>query len=56
MTIDEALKHPLFDEIRDEKDYDFPEQSNVDISLPSDMTLDQIKEKLRNEILIYRIN
>ena len=47
MNIDEALNHPLFDEIRDEKDYDFKEEDDLDLFLPSDMPMEDIKSKLK---------
>jgi serine/threonine protein kinase len=46
LTIDEALRHPIFDQLRNEKDYDFHDNENFELFLPSDMTMEEIREKL----------
>lgn len=40
MTIDEALSHPIFDGIRNPKDYEFSNEINFDLFLPSEMPLE----------------
>lgn len=56
MTVNEALTHSLFDNIRNEGDYNMmeEEESDIDLSLPSDMAIEDIKKKLKEEILFYQ--
>lgn len=55
MTVDDALKHPMFDSIRDESEYDFTgEVEHVPYEpLPSNISYEEIIEKIRNQIMIF---
>ncbi len=54
MTIDEAIQHRIFDGIRNMADFDFPEGDEFDICLPSEMPIEQIKQRMDQEINYYR--
>ena len=51
MTIDEAIMHPMFEPIRDMKDFRFEEGKAFDIDLPSDMPMPNIKAEIAKKIL-----
>ena len=53
MTIDEAVQHKIFDDVRNLEDFHFPEGQEFDISLPSEMPMETIKEKMNLEIRYY---
>lgn len=53
LTVDEALEHSLFDEIRKEEDLIF-EVDDLELQLPSGMPMDEIKNKMIEEIRLYQ--
>jgi hypothetical protein len=47
MTIDEALQHPIFDNLRNPEDFEFTEGENLDLFLPSELSMEEIKAQLK---------
>lgn len=40
MTIDQAIQHPVFNDIRMEYDFKFEPEMSLDLSLSSEMTME----------------
>ena len=53
MTIDEAIKHPVFDSVRKEEDFQLHTDIDLELSLPSEMSIEEIKVRMSQEIKYY---
>jgi hypothetical protein len=53
MTIDDAIRHPIFDKVRREEDFQFEGEGDMELNLPSEMSMEDIKERLSQEIKYY---
>ena len=53
MTIDEAIKHPVFDSVRNEEDFQLNTDIDLELSLPSEMSMEEIKVRMSQEIKYY---